>query len=46
MYSKLFRLALFLIMLDFLLCLIWFPVGVSKTYGFRTAKEAFLTTCA
>jgi len=28
-------------MLDFFLCLIWLPIGVSKTYGFRDAKEVF-----
>lgn len=32
-------------MLDFFLCLIWLPIGVSKTYGFRTAGEAFTSTC-
>jgi len=43
-YSRIFRFTIGLLMLDFLLCLIWLPVGVSKTYGFRTAREAFLTT--
>ncbi|KZS94122.1 amino acid transporter [Sistotremastrum niveocremeum HHB9708] len=43
-YSGVFKFAIFIIMLDFFLCLIWLPIGVSKTYGFRTAKEAFLTT--
>lgn len=32
-------------MLDFLLCLIWFPIAVSKTYGFRSAKDVFTMTC-
>jgi len=31
-------------MLDFFLCLIWLPIGVSKTYGFRPAKEVFTMT--
>jgi translation initiation factor 5B len=43
LYSLLFRFAIFLMMLDFLLCLIWFPIGVARTYGFRSAKEAFIT---
>jgi len=33
-----------LILFDFFLCLVWLPIGASKTYGFRTAHEAFLTT--
>jgi translation initiation factor 5B len=28
-------------MLDFLLNLIWLPIGVSRTYGFRSAKDVF-----
>ncbi|KDQ14211.1 hypothetical protein BOTBODRAFT_188092 [Botryobasidium botryosum FD-172 SS1] len=43
-YSTVFKLSMALMMIDFFLCLIWFPIGVSRTYGFRTAKEAFLTT--
>lgn len=45
MYSMVFKLAVALYFVDFLLCLIWLPIGVSKTYGFRTAKEVFTTTC-
>lgn len=33
-----------MVLLDFLLNLIWLPIGVSDTYGFRTAHEAFMTT--
>lgn len=33
-------------MLDFFLCVIWLPIGVSKTYGFRSAKDVFTMTCA
>src|ERR1700737_2321307 len=33
-----------MMVLDFMLCLIWLPIGVSKTYQFRTASEAFFTT--
>ena len=46
LYSAAFKFTIFIMMLDFFLCLIWLPIGVSKTYGFRTAKEAFTTTCA
>ncbi|KAF8972773.1 amino acid transporter [Flammula alnicola] len=44
MYSVFFRLSVLLMMLDFFLCLIWLPIGVSKTYGFRSAKEVFTMT--
>ncbi|KAF9071849.1 gamma-aminobutyric acid transporter [Rhodocollybia butyracea] len=44
LYSGIFKFAVVLIMLDFLLCLIWLPIGVSRTYGFRTAKEVFTMT--
>ncbi|CAK5284355.1 unnamed protein product [Mycena citricolor] len=43
-YSGIFRFSVALIMVDFLLCLIWLPIGVSKTYGFRTAQEVFTST--
>ena len=45
LYSIVFRLAMILLVLDFVLCLIWLPIGASKTYGLRTAREAFLATC-
>lgn len=32
------------ILLDFLLNMIWLPIGTAQTYGFRTAHEAFMTT--
>lgn len=44
-YSNVFRFSVALYMVDFLLCVIWLPIGVSKTYGFRTAKEVFTQTC-
>ncbi|KIK55367.1 hypothetical protein GYMLUDRAFT_76583 [Collybiopsis luxurians FD-317 M1] len=44
LYSNVFKFSAALIMLDFLLCLIWLPIGVSKTYGFRDAKEVFTMT--
>ncbi|KIY53882.1 gamma-aminobutyric acid transporter [Fistulina hepatica ATCC 64428] len=43
-YSKLFRFTVVLYMVDFLLCVIWLPIGVSRTYGFRSAKEVFTMT--
>ncbi|KAB5588042.1 Thiamine transporter thi9 [Ceratobasidium theobromae] len=43
MFSMVLRASVCVITLDFFLCIIWLPIGVSKTYGFRTAKEAFLT---
>jgi len=44
MYSIFFRLSILLMMIDFFLCLIWLPIGVSKTYGFRPAKDVFTMT--
>jgi len=41
LYGAVFRFSIFIIMLDFFLCLIWLPIGVSKTYGFRSAKDVF-----
>ncbi|KAF8503838.1 amino acid/polyamine transporter I [Gautieria morchelliformis] len=43
-YSRIFRISIGLIMLDFFLCVIWLPIGVSKTYGFRSAKDVFTST--
>ena len=45
-YSFVFKFAAGLMMVDFLLCVIWLPIGVSRTYGFRTASEVFTQTCA
>ena len=44
-YSAVFRFSIFIIMLDFFLCLIWLPIGVSNTYGFRSAKDVFTMSC-
>ncbi|KAK0191521.1 hypothetical protein F5146DRAFT_1224243 [Armillaria mellea] len=44
LYSAVFRFSTALMMLDFLLCVIWLPIGVSNTYGFRDAKEVFTMT--
>ncbi|EAA66758.1 hypothetical protein AN9506.2 [Aspergillus nidulans FGSC A4] len=32
------------VMLDFFLNVIWLPIGVANTWGFRTAEEAFMST--
>ncbi|KAH8102840.1 amino acid permease-domain-containing protein [Cristinia sonorae] len=43
-YSRVFRISVALYMVDFLLCVIWLPIGVSRTYGFRSAKDVFTMT--
>lgn len=45
LYSAAFKFTIFIMMLDFFLCLIWLPIGVSRTYGFRSAKDVFTMTC-
>lgn len=45
LYSAIFKFSIVLIMLDFFLCLIWLPIGVSKTYGFRPVKDVFVMQC-
>lgn len=32
------------VLLDFLLNIIWLPIGTANTWGFRSAHEAFMTT--
>ncbi|KAL4075578.1 hypothetical protein J3A83DRAFT_4356844 [Scleroderma citrinum] len=44
LYSLVFKVSVGIMMLDFFLCLIWLPIGVSKTYGFRSAKDVFTMT--
>jgi translation initiation factor 5B len=44
-YSGIFKFGIVMMMLDFLLCIIWLPVGVSQTYGFRSAKDVFTMMC-
>ncbi|WVQ73595.1 hypothetical protein IAR50_003174 [Cryptococcus sp. DSM 104548] len=41
-YKWVFRGSIGLMMVDALLNLIWLPIGVHNTYGFRTAQEVFL----
>jgi len=43
-YKAVFRFSVFILMLDFFLCLIWLPIAVHNTYGFRSAKEVFTVT--
>ena len=45
LYSWVFKFSIGVYLLDFFLCLIWLPIGVSRTYGFRSAKEVFTATC-
>ncbi|KAF9779457.1 amino acid transporter [Thelephora terrestris] len=44
LYSFIFKFSIALFFVDFLLCLIWLPIGVSRTYGFRSAKDVFTAT--
>ena len=44
-YSAVFRVSVGVLLLDFFLCVIWLPIGVSKTFGFRSAKDVFTMTC-
>ncbi|KAL1979675.1 hypothetical protein VTN96DRAFT_5374 [Rasamsonia emersonii] len=39
-----FYLSSAMVLLDFFLNLIWLPIAAHNTWGFRTAKEAFMTT--
>lgn len=43
-YSYIFKFATAVILLDFFLNIIWLPIGVSKTYGFQSAKFVFTQT--
>ncbi|EME47537.1 hypothetical protein DOTSEDRAFT_69477 [Dothistroma septosporum NZE10] len=43
-YKTVFRIAVALIILDFLLNVTWLPIAVSKTYGFQDAKYVFTQT--
>ncbi|KAG2014037.1 gamma-aminobutyric acid transporter [Coprinopsis cinerea AmutBmut pab1-1] len=44
LYSMIFRVSMGLMLVDFLLVVIWLPIGVSNTYGFRSAKDVFTMT--
>lgn len=43
-YKYVFRIATYLILLDFVLNIIWLPIAVSKTYGFQSASYVFTQT--
>jgi translation initiation factor 5B len=43
-YSWVFKGSMLLMAVDFVICLVWLPIGASRTYGIRTAAEALLTT--
>lgn len=43
-YKMIFRIATFIIMLDFFLQIIWLPIAVHKSYGFQSAKFVFTQT--
>jgi amino acid transporter len=43
-YKMIFKIATFIIMLDFFLNIIWLPIAVSKSYGFQSAKFVFTET--
>jgi len=43
-YKHVFRIAAAVVVLDFLLNIIWLPIGVAKTYGFQTADFVFTGT--
>ncbi|KAJ7083476.1 amino acid/polyamine transporter I [Mycena epipterygia] len=40
-FATTFRVTVVLLLLDLFLSLVWLPIGVSRTYGFRSAKEVF-----
>ncbi|KAJ7129878.1 amino acid/polyamine transporter I [Mycena crocata] len=40
-FARTFRLTVVLLLIDFFLSVVWLPIGVSRTYGFRSAKEVF-----
>lgn len=43
-FRYVFYFSSFVVLLDFLLNIIWLPIGTANTWGFRTAHEAFMTT--
>ena len=43
-YKWIFRIAIAVILLDFLLNVIWLPIAVSKSYGFQDASYVFTQT--
>ncbi|KZV62562.1 amino acid transporter [Peniophora sp. CONT] len=43
-YSAVFKFSVVLMMVDFLLCVIWFPIAAHNSYGLRSAKDVFTQT--
>ncbi|KAI0069320.1 amino acid transporter [Artomyces pyxidatus] len=43
-YSGVFRFSIGIVIVDFFLNLIWLPIAVRNTYGFRSAKDVFTMT--
>ncbi|KAH6611123.1 amino acid transporter, partial [Trichoderma cornu-damae] len=43
-FKWIFYLSTAFVLLDFVLNLIWLPIGTSQTIGFRSAHDAFMTT--
>jgi amino acid transporter len=43
-FKWIFRIATFVIMLDFFLNIVWLPIAVSRSYGFQSAKFVFTET--
>ena len=43
-YKYIFRIATAIIMIDFFLNVIWLPIAVSKSYGFKSAEYVFTQT--
>lgn len=44
LYSGIFKLATFVILLDFFLNIIWLPIAVYRSYGFQSAEFVFTGT--
>ncbi|KKK12224.1 amino acid permease, partial [Aspergillus rambellii] len=44
LFRSIFYLSSMIVVLDFLLNIIWLPIGAHNTWGFRTAEEAFMST--
>lgn len=43
-FSLIFKASALIIAIDFILTVIWLPIGVSQTYGFQSANFVFRTT--
>ncbi|KAH8658164.1 amino acid transporter-like protein [Xylariales sp. PMI_506] len=43
-FKWIFWLSTIFVLLDFVLNMVWLPIATTKTYGFRTPHDAFMTT--